>query len=204
MRLTKDKKDRIRAAIVARTFPDKVFSDAAAPLVDALRTNAVVDGAARALEDFPQYVSGCATLTVSLGHGRSCLVRLPFPYARYGGFSPLMVCIGDDGQDGPTFHWSGWGTQVSSLPPLDRQDIHDSLTRIRKLLEKRHELDAKLEAAMERISSPKALAEKIPATAEYLTEELASAATQTKAVVPMEVVQRVRRLLGCRLTDATA
>ena len=85
---------------------------------------------------------------------------------------------------------------MSSLPPLDRQDIHDSLTRIRELLEKRHELDAKLEAAMERISSPKALAEKIPATAEYLTEELASAATQTKAVVPMEVVLRVRRLLG--------
>ena len=87
MRLTKDKKDKIRAAIVARTFPDKVFSDAAAPLVDALRTNAVVDGAAKALEDFPQYVSSCATLTVSLGHGQSCLVRLPFGYARYGGFS---------------------------------------------------------------------------------------------------------------------
>lgn len=195
MKLTKDKKDRIRAAIVARTFPDKVFSDAAAPLVDALRTNAIVDGAARALEDFPQYVSSCATLTVSLGPGRSCLVRLPFPYARYGGFSPLMV-IGDDGQNGPSFHWRGWGTETHSLPPLDRQDIHDSLMRIRELLEKRHELDAKLEATMERISSPKALAEKIPATAEYLTEELASAASQEKAVVPMEAVLRIRKLLG--------
>lgn len=196
MRLTKDKKDRIRAAIVARTFPDKMFSNAAAPLVDALRTNAIVDGAARALEDFPQYVSSCATLTVSLGPGRSCLVRLPFPYARYGGFSPLMVCYGDDGENGPSFHWSGWGTETHSLPPLDQPDIRDSLTRIRELLEKRHELDAKLEATMERISSPKALAEKIPATAEYLTEELASVASQEKAVVPMEAVLRIRKLLG--------
>ena len=196
MRLTKDKKDRIRAAIVARTFPDKVFSDAAAPLVDALRTNTVVDRATRALEDFPQYVLSCATLTVSLGHGRSCLVRLPFGYARYGGFTPLMVCIGNDGQDGPSFHWSGWGTEAPSLPPLDREDIHDSLMRIKKLLEKRHELDTKLEAAMERISSPKTLAEKIPATAEYLTEELASVAAQSKAVVPMEMVLRIRKLLG--------
>ena len=196
MRLTKDKKDKIRTALIAKTFPDKVFSDAAAPLVDALRTNAVVDGASRALEEFPQYVSSCSTITISLGHRCSCLVKLPFGYARYGGFTPLMICFEDNKDAGSMFHWSSWGGETYSLPSLSQKDINDALMRIKELLEKRQALDTKLEAAMERISSPKALAEKIPATAEYLTEELASAAAQTKTVVPMEMVLRIRKLLG--------
>lgn len=196
MRLTKDKKDKIRVALVAKTFPDKVFSDAAAPLADALSANATADRAARALEEFPQYVSSCSTLTISIGPRCSCLVKLPFSYARYACFSPLMICYENDAEDGPLFHWSGWGPENSSLPPLGRQDLSDVLMRIKELLEKRQALDRKLEAAMERISSPKALAEKIPATAEYLTEELASAATQSRALIPQDIVLRIRKMLG--------
>lgn len=197
MRLTAEKKRQIRKALVAKTFPERLFSEAAGPLLTALESNTAVNASYKAAETYPQFTSSDSMLSVSVSWQDSVRIPLPRSYARIGGFEALTISLIRDDDDNVSFRWTCWKQYQDMLPDLNAPDIRECLLRIAELARKREALSSKLETVMEKISSPKALIEKIPATAEYLEEEIESAKTQTKAIIPMDMIIRIRKTLGC-------
>ena len=197
MRLTAEKKRQIRKALVATTFPERLFSEAAGPLLTALESNTAVNASYKAAETYPQFTSSDSMLSVSVSWQDSVRIPLPRRYARIGGFETLTISLIRDDNDNVSFRWTCWKQYQDMLPDLNAPNIRECLLRIAELARKREALSSKLETVMEKISSPKALIEKIPATAEYLEEEIESAKTQTKAIIPMDMIIRIRKTLGC-------
>lgn len=196
MRLTAEKKRQIRKALVAKTFPEKLFSETASPLLTALESNTAINASYKATETYPQFTSSDSMLSISVNWQNSVRIPLPRRYARIGGFEALTISLARDDDDNISFRWTCWKPYQDTLPDLNAPDIRECLLRIAELARKREALSNKLETVIEKISSPKALIEKIPATAEYLEEEIESAKTQTKAIIPMDMILRIRKTLG--------
>lgn len=198
MRLTKTKKDSIRMALVDAAFGDRKLGEALKDLVDVLDTSPAMRTAIEAKNGFAMFVNSSSTLHVLLdgpGMRRHGEVSLPFEYARMNAYSDLEL-VGEMDADGVlSFSWSGW-RNTEGLPDLSREDLKTGLEEAMRILQERRRLDRQLADVMERITTAKALATKIPASAIYLTEELESERAQQKALLPQEVVQRIRMLLG--------
>ena len=198
MRLTKTKKDSIRMALVNAAFGDRKLGEALKDLVDVLYPSPAMQTAIAAKNGFARFVNSSSTLLVVLdgqnvrGRGE---VSLPYEYARMNAYSDLEL-VGEMDADGIlSFSWSGW-RDTEGLPDLSGEDLKAGLEKAMRILEERRRLDRQLQDVMERITTAKVLATKIPASAIYLTEELESERAQQKALLPQEVVQRIRMLLG--------
>lgn len=198
MRLTKTKKDSIRMALVDAAFGDRKLGEALKDLVDVLDTSPAMRTAIEAKNGFAWFVNTSSTLKVLLdtpGTRRHGDVSLPFEYAKMNAYCDLELTGKMDADGVLSFAWSGW-RYTEGLPDLSREDLRAGLEEAMRILEERRRLDRQLADVMERIATAKALATKIPASAIYLTEELESERAQQKALLPQEVVQRIRQLLG--------
>lgn len=198
MRLTKSKKDSIRMALVDAAFGDRKLGEALKDLVDVLYTSPAMQTAIAAKNGFARFVNSSSTLQVLLdgpGMRRRGEVSLPYEYARMNAYSDLELTGKMDSDGALAFSWSGW-RDTEGLPDLSCEDLKTGLGKAMRILEERRRLDRQLADVMERISTAKALVKKIPASAIYLTEELESERAQQKALLPQEVVQRIRMLLG--------
>lgn len=198
MRLTKMKKESIRMALVNAAFGDRKLEEALKDLVDVLYTSPAMQTAIAAKSGFTMFVNSSSTLHVLLdgpGIRRRGEVTLPYEYARMNAYSDLEL-VGEMDADGVlSFSWSGW-RNTEGLPDLSGENLKAGLEKAMRILEERRRLDRQLADVMERITTAKGLATKIPASAIYLTEELESERAQQKALLPQEVVQRIRQLLG--------
>lgn len=198
MRLTKMKKESIRMALVNAAFGDRKLEEALKDLVDVLYTSPAMQTAIAAKSGFTMFVNSSSTLHVLLdgpGIRRRGEVTLPYEYARMNAYSDLEL-VGEMDADGVlSFSWSGW-RKTEGLPDLSGENLKAGLEKAMRILEERRRLDRQLADVMERITTAKGLATKIPASAIYLTEELESERAQQKALLPQEVVQRIRQLLG--------
>ena len=198
MRLTKMKKESIRMALVNAAFGDRKLEEALKDLVDVLYTSPAMQTAIAAKSGFTMFVNSSSTLHVLLdgpGIRRRGEVTLPYEYARMNSYSDLEL-VGEMDADGVlSFSWSGW-RNTEGLPDLSDENLKAGLEKAMRILEERRRLDRQLADVMERITTAKGLATKIPASAIYLTEELESERAQQKALLPQEVVQRIRQLLG--------
>lgn len=200
MKLTKEKKDQIRMALVAKTFSHDAFRSAAEPLTEALADSKGMKMAIDVAENFGLYVNRTSSVhiistdCIYRNDSTSVSIKLPFTYARQGSFTELQIITmtADDGSH--RFEYAGW-QEAEKLPDLNGK-LKPCLEKIVSMIQDRKRLDDKLGKAMEKISSPKILAEKIPATRLYLTEELESMETQSKALIPQDMVLRIRKMLG--------
>ena len=200
MKLTKEKKDQIRMALVAKTFSHDAFRSAAEPLMEALADSEGMKTAIRVAENFGLYVNRASSVhiistdCIYRNDSTSVSIKLPFTYARQGSFTELQIITmtADDGSH--RFEYAGW-QEAEKLPDLNGK-LKPCLEKIVSMIRDRNRLDEKLRTAMEKISSPKVLAEKIPATRIYLMEELESMRTQSQALIPQDMIMRIRKMLG--------
>lgn len=200
MRLTKEKKDQIRMALVEKTFSHDAFRSAVEPLIEALADSKGMKMAIDVAENFGLYVNRASSIhiistdCIYRNDSTSVSIKLPFTYARQGSFTELQIITrtADDGSH--SFEYAGW-QEAEKLPDLNGK-LKPCLEKIVSMIQNRRMLNDKLERTMEKISSPKMLAEKIPATRLYLTEELESMETQSRALIPQDMVLRIRKMLG--------
>ena len=200
MRLTKEKKDQIRMALVEKTFSHDAFRSAVEPLIEALADSKGMKMAIDVAENFGLYVNRASSIhiistdCIYRNDSTSVSIKLPFTYARQGSFTELQIITrtADDGSH--SFEYAGW-QEAEKLPDLNGK-LKPCLEKIVSMIRDRNRLDDKLRTAMEKISSPKVLAEKIPATRIYLTEELESMRTQSQALIPQDMIMRIRKMLG--------
>lgn len=197
MKLTVKKKDGIRRALVAKTFPDERFTKAAEPLIKALEENDAVREARLAATEHPWHTGPSTKLEIyfrTYGAMYSLNIPLPFRYARYGGFADLKI-IKYMNDEESVYRWSSWDG-IEGLPNLENEDIVECLKKLEELLEQKYSLDRMLYDAMSKITTAESLVRKIPATREFLAEELDNATEKSKTVIPMDLLLKVRKMLG--------
>lgn len=200
MKLTKEKKDQIRMALVAKTFSYDAFRREAEPLLNALAVSEGMHESIEAAERFPSYVNKSASICINGSDNMyqtgtfSVHVEFPFSYAKQGCFANLQIITRTETDGSHRFEYTGW-QQPEKLPDLNGK-LKPCLEKIVSMIRDRNRLDEKLRTAMEKIFSPKVLAEKIPATRIYLMEELESMRTQSQALIPQDMIMRIRKMLG--------
>lgn len=200
MRLTKEKKDQIRMALVEKTFSHDAFRSAAEPLMKALADSKGMKMAIHVAENFGLYVNRASSIhiistdCIYRNGSTSVSIKLPFTYARQGSFTELQIITRTANDGNRSFEYTGW-QEAEKLPDLNGK-LKPCLEKIVSMIQARRMLNDKLERTMEKISSPKMLAEKIPATRIYLTEELESMRAQSQALIPQDMIMRIRKMLG--------
>lgn len=200
MKLTKEKKDQIRMALVAKTFSHDAFRSAAEPLMKALADSKGMKMAIDVAENFGLYVNRASSIhifstdCIYRNGSTSVSIKLPFTYARQGSFTELQIITKTADNDSHSFEYAGW-QETEKLPDLNGK-LKPCLEKIVSMIRDRNRLDNKLRTAMEKISSPKVLMEKIPATKIYLAEELESMQAQSQALIPQDMIMRIRKMLG--------